>query len=58
MPVRYFDVSTSWKPSSPKLNTWSVICCVWTRMAWTSAVMSRFSVSSRADAGFGSAGGV
>ena len=21
MPVRYFDVSNSWKPSSPKLNT-------------------------------------
>ena len=27
MPVRYFDVSTSWKPSSPKLNTVSTISC-------------------------------
>ena len=26
-PVRYFDVSTSWKPSSPKLKTESTISC-------------------------------
>ena len=48
-PVRYFEVSTSWKPSSPKLKTWSVICCVMTRMPSTSATTSRFSVSRRPD---------
>ena len=26
MPDRYFDVSNSWKPSSPYENTWSTIC--------------------------------
>src|SRR4051812_27605552 len=38
--VRYFDVSTSWNPSSPKLNTWSTICCVNVDMLSMSRVAS------------------
>src|SRR6185436_11987994 len=49
--VRYFDVSNSWKPSSAKLNTWSTICCVWTRIASTSAAASFFSSSTRGGPG-------
>ena len=30
----------SWKPSSPKLNTWSTICCVKSFSASTSASVS------------------
>ncbi len=48
MPVRYLLVSTSWKPSSPKLKTLSTITCacffmasIWpTRSAFIDASLS------------------
>src|SRR5258707_290972 len=51
MAVRYFDVSNSWKPSSPKLNTWSTICCVVTFIVSMSAATSFFSSSTRGGPG-------
>jgi hypothetical protein len=48
MPLRYFEVSNSWKPSSPKLKTLSTITCacfcmpsIWpTRSAFIEASLS------------------
>ena len=51
MPVRYFDVSNSWNPSSPKLKTWSTICCVATFIVSMSAATSFFSSSTRGGPG-------
>ncbi len=48
--VRYFDVSISWKPSSPKLNTESTIFCVKSCKSSTPAAPSVFSAPSRASA--------
>jgi hypothetical protein len=42
IPVRYFDVSSSCMPSSPKLNTWSTICCVKVDMLSTIRTASFF----------------
>ena len=41
-PVRYFDVSTSWKPSSPKLNTESTASCASLARPSTCSATPRF----------------
>src|SRR5262245_9399349 len=42
IPVRYLEVSYSWKPSSAKLNTESTICCERSLSLSTSAAASCF----------------
>ena len=46
MPVRYFDVSNSWKPSSPKLKTLSTITCACFFMASIWPARSAFMAAS------------
>ena len=55
MAIRYFVVSNSWKPSSPKLKSESTICCVNVAMEFTSATASFFNFSVRGSS-FGGAG--
>ena len=50
MPVRYFCVSNSWKPSSPKLKTMSIICWPRSYIDCTSALAASLSFI---DAGVG-----
>lgn len=47
-PVRYFEVSNSCMPSSPKENTWSMISCTSLARASTFWIASVFSRSRRA----------
>ena len=61
MPVRYFEVSTSWKPSSPKLNTESTISCASLARPSTCSVTPRLSairVALSAPPGGGAAAGL
>src|SRR5262249_9938147 len=51
MPVRYFDVSSSCMPSSPKLKTMSTICCEKVDMLSTMRIASFFSAASLASSG-------
>src|SRR5215207_8525810 len=56
IPVRYLDVSTSWKPSSPKLNTMSTICCVSVASPSTPLAASVLSAASRGSSSGGADG--
>src|SRR5262245_14190529 len=56
MPVRYFEVSNSWNPSSPKLNTWSFMRWMSSRMPSTSSATSFLYCSSFGFAGADAAG--
>jgi hypothetical protein len=46
MPVRYREVSNSWKPSSPKLNTLSTMTCACFFMASIWPARSAFMAAS------------
>ncbi|MNL50799.1 hypothetical protein D3C87_1738430 [compost metagenome] len=50
MSVRYLEVSNSWKPSSPKLNTMSTISCV--NFVWLSISLAISVFSASILAGF------
>ena len=51
MPVRYFDVSTSWNPSSPNEKTWSTMTWICFARESMSRAASALSASSRAVVG-------
>ncbi len=56
MPVRYFEVSTSWKPSSPKLNTESTASWASLARPSTCSATPRFNAARLASAALGGAG--
>ncbi len=51
--VMYFEVSTSWKPSSPKLKMESFICCASLARASTPAIACFFRTGSGGGVGGG-----
>src|ERR1017187_1340558 len=53
IPVRYLEVSTSWKPSSPKLNTLSTMTCACFFMASIWPARSAFMAASFSGVMFG-----